>query len=80
MAWNSLFQTKQGVWSVAAGDLDGDLDPDVVSANNFEDTLTWFENLNGLEVLGAKHWWEILVLKSQSMFLLETWMEILTWM
>ncbi len=43
-----------GAFSVAAADVDGDGDLDVVVAAYFSDTVSWFENADGLGTFGAE--------------------------
>ena len=42
-----------GAQSVFAADLDGDGDPDVLSASGNDDTVAWFENTDGAGTFGA---------------------------
>jgi len=43
-----------GAWSVFAADVDGDGDMDVLSASPFDDTIAWFENVDGAGGFGPK--------------------------
>ncbi len=48
--------TTQADWanSVFAADLDGDGDPDVLSASMDDDKIAWYENLDGLGTFGPQ--------------------------
>lgn len=41
-------------WSVYSGDIDGDGDLDVLGASANSDTVSWFENVNGLGTFGPE--------------------------
>ncbi len=42
-----ISDTAGGAWTVFAGDLDGDGFKDVISANRFDSTITWFKSIDG---------------------------------
>jgi hypothetical protein len=49
-----ITDTADGSVFVFVGDLDGDGDPDVLSASSSDNTVSWFENLDGLGTFGAR--------------------------
>jgi hypothetical protein len=51
-ARREITRSADGAWSVAAADLDGDGDTDVLSASRYGDTIAWYENQNGAELFG----------------------------
>ncbi len=44
-----------GACSVFASDLDGDGDTDALSASEYDDTIAWYENTDGLGLFGPKN-------------------------
>ena len=46
--------TADGAMSVFAADVDGDGDPDVLSASQFDDKIAWYENTDGLGSFGPE--------------------------
>ncbi len=44
-----------GAIDVFAADLDGDQDNDVISASREDDTIAWYENMDGLGTFGTSH-------------------------
>ena len=47
LAQRIITTDADGAWSVHAADLDGDGDPDVLSASREDDKIAWYENLGG---------------------------------
>ena len=50
----ALTTTADGARSVVAADIDEDGDLDVLSASQLDDTVGWFENLDGAGAFGAR--------------------------
>jgi hypothetical protein len=49
-----IFAGALGAWSVFAADVDGDGDVDVLSASFFDDTVAWYENMDGTGTFGPQ--------------------------
>jgi hypothetical protein len=49
-----IFAGALGAWSVFATDVDGDGDVDVLSASFFDDTVAWYENMDGMGTFGPQ--------------------------
>ena len=51
---NLITSQASGALSVFAADLDGDGDPDALSASGFDDKVAWYENVDGLGTFGPQ--------------------------
>jgi hypothetical protein len=49
-----IFAGALGAWSVFAADVDGDADVDVLSASLLDDTVAWYENMDGTGTFGPQ--------------------------
>ncbi len=52
---NIISNTVLGVQTAVAADLDGDTDMDIVCTSDEDDTIAWFENLDGSGTFGVKN-------------------------
>lgn len=50
-----ITQTANGTQIIAAADIDGDGNSDLVSANKFGNSITWYKNLDGLGTFGSEN-------------------------
>lgn len=50
-----ISDTLSGAWALDAADVDGDGDTDVLTASVYNDTLAWFENLDGAGDFSSAH-------------------------
>ena len=50
-----ITQTANGTQIIVAADIDGDGNSDLVSANKFGNSITWYKNLDGLGTFGSEN-------------------------